>query len=371
MDFELSQEQVMMQDAIHASLSKLDASLPFANRWKEIAKTGIIGTCVDCEYGGLGLGAVDMLLMLEALAKTNSDNGLSFAIAAHTLACVIPIQKFGSQAQKEKYLKPLINGDMVMANAMTESESGSDVFNMQCKATKREDGFVLNGTKTFISNNSNSDLVLTYAVTNPEKGFFGGITAFLIERKNYSVGQQFSKMGLESCSLGEIIFENTLISPSMLLGKEGGGAVIFNHSMEWERICMTGLHLGTMQRVFQKTLQFVNDRKSAGQGIGKFQGISHSIADMQVLMEVSKSYAYKAAWQLDHKKEIGKAAAIAKLFVSNSVKTFMLQAMQIFGGYGYIKDYGIEQEVRDALAATIYSGTSEIQKNIIASNLGI
>lgn len=371
MDFKLSQEQKLMQEAIRASLRNLDHALPFSDRWKLIAGTGIIGTCVDFKYGGTGLAAFDMLLALEALAQANEDNGLSFAIAAHTLACVIPIQKYGSEVQKQKYLESLINGKMVMANAMTESESGSDAFNMQSKAIKKENDYILNGTKTFISNSSNSDLVLTYAATNSAKGFFGGITAFIIDKDKYQKGAVFSKMGLESCSLGEIIFDDVSIPSENILGKEGGGAVIFNHSMEWERICMTGIHLGAMKRVFDKMLHFVHDRKSAGQEIGKFQSISHAIADMKVLLEVSKSYAYHAARLLDYKKDIGKEAAIAKLFVSNSVKAFMLKAMQIFGGYGYITDYGIEREVRDALAATIYSGTSEIQKNIIASNLGI
>ena len=371
MDFELSQEQKLMQDSIHASLSKMDNSMSFIDRWKFIAQTGIIGTCVGKEYGGQELSALDMLLMLEALAATNSDNGLSFAIAAHTLACVIPIQKFGSDIQKQKYLKKMINGDLIVANAMTESESGSDVFTMQCKGIKQRDNFILNGTKTFISSSSRADLVLTYVSTNPDKGFFGGITSFIVERKDFSVGTDFKKMGLESCSLGEIIFNDAIISSDNVMGKEGGGAIIFNHSMEWERICMTGIHLGAMQRVMSKTLQFVEQRKSSGQVIGKFQAVAHAIADMQVLLEVSKSYAYLAAWQLDNIKNVSKTAAVAKLFVSNSIKKFMLQAMQIFGGYGYISEYGIEKEVRDALAATIYSGTSEIQKNIIASNLGI
>lgn len=371
MEFELSEEQALMQKSIHSATRKLNDHSSFKDRWKLVASTGIIGTCVDVEFGGSGLGALDMLLMLEALSTSNTDNGLSFAIAAHTLACVIPIQKFGSKEQKQKYLKKLISGDLVAANAMTESESGSDVFNMQCKAVKTSDRFILNGTKTFISNSSTSDIVLTYAITNAEKGFFGGITAFLIDKSQYTIGEDFTKMGLESCPLGEIFFDNTGIDTSAIVGQEGGGAVIFNNSMQWERICMTGIHLGAMQRVLDKTIKFVSERKSQGHKIGKFQVVSHALADMQVLLSVSKSCAYQAARQLDQKKEIGKAAAIAKLFVSNSVKTLMLQAMQIFGGYGYLKEYGIEQEVRDALAATIYSGTSEIQKNIIASHLGI
>jgi len=341
------------------------------DKWIYIANTGIIGTCVDVEYGGLGLSALDMILALEAMAKGSSDNGLSFAIAAHSLSCVIPINKYGSSIQKQNYLPDLISGKMIAANAMTESESGSDVFHLQCKAIKNGENYILNGTKTFISNSASSSLVLTYAATNPDKGFFGGVSAFIVDEGDYKIGTQFKKMGLENCSLGEIIFEETKLTESNLLGKEGGGAFIFNHSMEWERICLAGIHLGAMQRVLNKTIEFVKQRKSLGQSIGKFQGVSHAIADMVSTLDVARNYSYRAAWCLDNKKNVSKEAAITKLFVSNTVKNFMLQAMQIFGGYGYIAEYGIEQEVRDAMAATIYSGTSEIQKNIIASNLGI
>lgn len=371
MDFKLSSEQKLLQDTVFQAVSNIDCKLPLADRWKQLAETGIIGTCTGHEFGGSGLGALEMLLVLECLGKANKDNGLSFAIAAHTLSCVIPIQKYGTSVQKNKYLPGLISGEIIAANAMTESESGSDVFDMQCKAIKKEGSYFLNGTKTFISNSTASNLVLTYASTHPDKGFFGGITAFIVEKGNYSYGTEYRKMGLESCSLGEIVFNNSMLTDESVLGNEGSGSLIFNHSMEWERICLAGIHLGAMQRVMEKTLDFVKQRKSNGQSIGKYQGVSHAIADMQVSLEVAKCYAYKAAWLLDQQKNVSKEAAIVKLFVSNTVKNFMLQAMQIFGGNGYITDYGIEQEVRDALASTIYSGTSEIQKNIIASNLGI
>jgi len=371
MNFELSEEQRLLQENIFEAARKMPHDADFNQKWKYVADTGIIGTVIDADYGGLGLGAIDMLIALEALGKGSVDNGLSFAIAAHTLACVVPIHKYGSVAQKDKYLSALMNGSMIAANAMTESESGSDVFNLQCKAIKENDDYVLTGNKTFISNSAVSSVVLTYVATNPDKGFFGGLTSFIIDRKDYKIGQTFEKMGLENCSLGEIIFDGSRLSADAILGKEGGGAFIFNHSMEWERICLAGIHLGAMQRVMTKTIEFVKQRKSLGQSIGKFQGVSHAIADMQVALEVAQQYAYKSAWLLDHRKNISKEAAITKLFVSNSVKQFMLQALQIFGGYGYITEYGIEQEVRDSLSATIYSGTSEIQKNIIASNLGI
>jgi alkylation response protein AidB-like acyl-CoA dehydrogenase len=370
-NYELSKDQKLLQDAVYESARSIDNTLPFRNRWKYLANTGIIGTCVNRAFGGSDLGALEMLIALEALAKGNPDNGLSFALAAHTLACVIPIHQYGTEKQKQKYLPLLISGDLIAANAMTESESGSDVFNMQTKATKKGNNYLLNGTKTFVSNNEVSDLVLTYAVTNADKGFFGGISGFLVEKEKYSVGTQFQKMGLESCSLGEINFDNAELIQEDILGEVGGGGPVFNHSMEWERICLAGIHLGAMERVLAKTINFTKHRKSQGQSISKFQGVSHPIAEMQVLLEVSKSYAYKVARMLDRKQNVSKESAITKLFVSNSIKEFMLLAMQIFGGYGYISDYGIEQEVRDALASTLYSGTSEIQKNIIVSNLGL
>ncbi len=370
-NYELSKEQKLLQDSVYESSRSMDISLPFLNRWKYMANTGIIGTCINRAYGGSDLGAFEMLLALEAMAKGNTDNGLSFAIAAHTLACVIPIYQYGTEKQKQKFLPQLISGDLIAANAMTESESGSDAFNLQTKAVKNGSNYLLNGTKTFVSNNEPSGLALTYAATNSDKGFFGGITCFLVERENYSTGSPFKKMGLESCSLGEIYFNNTELTSDNILGEVGGGGPIFNHSMEWERICLAGIHIGAMERILAKTIEFTKQRKSQGQSIAKFQSISHALAEMQVLLEVSKSYSYKVAWMLDRKQNVSKESAITKLFVSNSVKKFMLQAMQIFGGYGYISEYGIEQEVRDALASSLYSGTSEIQKNIIASNLGI
>lgn len=371
MDFNLNEEQLLLQENIFESAKKTERSISNESRWKTVAATGISGLCIEEEFGGSGKGALEMIIALEAFAKGNPDNGLSFSLAAHTLACVIPIAKFGSTSQKKKFLPSLINGDLIAANAMTESESGSDVFNMLCKAVKKNENYLLNGTKTFVSNSTVANLVLTYALTNTEKGFFGGITAFLVEKNKFKTGTVFAKMGLESCPLGEIIFEDSGLTSDNILGKEGGGAVIFNVSMEWERICMAGIHLGAMKRVLDKTLEFVKTRKSQGKALSGFQSISHSLAGMATTLEVARTYAYKSAWLLDNQKSVGKEAAITKLFVSNSVKDFMLQAMQIYGGYGYTRDHGIEQEVRDALAATIYSGTSEIQKNIIAANLGI
>ncbi|HEX5002735.1 MAG TPA: acyl-CoA dehydrogenase family protein [Bacteroidia bacterium] len=371
MNFELSQEQSLLQESLFTAARALNPAEPVAQRWRQIAATGIIGTCVAKEDGGSGLGAIELLLLLEALAEGQQDNGLSFAIAAHTLSCVIPISRYGSAEQKKKFLPGLINGSLIAANAMTESESGSDVFTLKCKADKVNGKYKLNGTKTFISNCAEASMALAYASTDASKGFFGGLTAFLVEEDKFEKGTSFKKMGLESCSLGQLHFNGVELANESVLGKEGGGAVIFNYSMEWERICLAGIHLGAMKRVLEKSVAFVKQRFSQGQSIGKYQGVSHALAEMKTKLEVSRQYAYHAARSLDQKKNTGETAAIAKLFISNSVTSFMQQAMQLFGGYGYIADYGIEQEVRDSLAATIYSGTSEIQKNIIASHMGI
>ena len=370
-DFSLTNDQLLMKRSILDAVSKIKMESPFIEQWKQVAATGIIATCVDQRYGGSGLGAVDMLVLLEALSEGIQDSGLSFAIAAHTLSCVIPISEYGNDHLKEKLLPGLINGTMIAANAMTESESGSDVFTMHCKATKEGNKYRLNGTKTFISNASTSSIVLTYASSDAEKGFFGGLTSFIVEQGNYRLGSEFKKMGLDSCSLGEIIFDGCLVDESSVLGKVGGGGIIFNHSMEWERICLAGVHLGAMRRVLGKTINYVNERKSGGMGIGKYQGVSHQLAEMKLLLETATNTALKAAWSLDNKKDVSIEAAMCKLYVSNAVREFMLKAMQVFGGYGYVKDYGIESEVRNALAGTIYSGTSEIQKNVIASHLDI
>lgn len=374
MKHELSNEQLTMQESIFDWVLKniSTQTLSFDEQWKSIAQVGIIGLAVAKDKGGAGLGAFDLLLSLEALAKSSKDNGLNFAVAAHTLACVLPIAKYGNEKQITEILPRLINGDAICANAMTESESGSSVYQLQTKATENtSDTYQIQGTKTFITNGKVADYCLIYAETTANKGFFGGISAFILNKNQFICTQDFDKMGLSSASLAELHIPEITIPNNTLLGKKGAGAFIFNESMEWERTCIAGLHIGTMERVMQQVIQFVKTRKSNGISIHKYQAISHRIADMQVMIDTSKSLAYSSARMLDKQLNVSRESSTTKLYVSNCVRNFMLEALNIFGAYGYITEYGIEQEVRDALAASIYSGTNDIQKNIIVSNLGL
>lgn len=371
---EFTPEQINLQESIgHLARSVCsNSNWTFQQKWQAIAQSGIIGISIEKEKGGAGLGAFDLFIALEALARSSEDNGFNFALAAHTLACVVPIAKYGSVEQLTTILPQLIDGRAICANAMTESESGSNPYDLQTKAVELTEGqYQINGCKTYITNGAIADYCLLYAETSANKGFFGGLSAFLIDKSKYKCTHEFEKMGLESAHLSEIRIENCLIDSNSLLNKKGAGAIIFNESMEWERTCIAGLHIGAMERVMKKTIQFVKSRKSNGISISKYQSISYRIADMQVMIDTSRALAYNTARMIDKQLNVSKESSTTKLYVSTCVKNFMLQALDIFAAAGYIKDFGIEKEVRDALAATIYSGTNDIQKNIILSNIGL
>ncbi|HLC82581.1 MAG TPA: acyl-CoA dehydrogenase, partial [Bacteroidia bacterium] len=313
------------------------------------------------------------ILALEALGYGSDDGGLNFSICAHLLACVVPIWKYGNENQKKKYLPDLCNGNKIAVNAMTESESGSDVFNIKTTAKKHENGFLINGTKTFCSNGPVGDLILVYALTDESKGYYGGITAFIVDKnaKGFKVGQKYEKMGLRTSGISEVIFENVFVSEEDIVGGVGGGATVFNHSMEWERTGIAACHVGTMRKLLEKSIEYVQTRKSGNEVIGKKQAVAHRIANMKVQLEAASLLTYKAALGLEKNKENMIQAASAKLFVSEAFVASAIDTMQIFGGNGYMTEFGIERIVRDALGSTVYSGTSDIQRNIISRLLGL
>lgn len=216
--------------------------------WSKLGELKLPGLCIPEEYGGKGYDPLTTVLAFEALGEGCEDGGLCFAISAHLFACCIPILFHGSEEQKNAYLPKLSNGTWIAGNAMTESNSGSDAYNLSTSATKSGGHYVLNGKKTFVSNGPVADVVVTYASTNAEKGFFGGITSFFLERgrDGFEMSKAIEKMGTRTCLTGEATFSNLKVNESALLGKEGGGGMIFNQSMEWERICLGAVHLGTM-----------------------------------------------------------------------------------------------------------------------------
>jgi len=340
--------------------------------WEKCAEFGIQRLPIPEEYGGLGMDIMTCVATMEGLGYGCRDSGLLFAINSHIWTCESPILKFGSDYQKDKYLPGLCNGSLKGGHAMTEPDSGSDAFSMKCRAEKKGDRYIINGSKMFITNAPIADLLLVFAVTDPKKGF-AGISVFIVEKgfTGFSVGKPLDMMGLKTCPLGEVALQDCEVPEENRLGKEGAGAAIFNSEMEWERSCLFATHVGAMERDLEECVRYVNERRQFEKPIGKYQGISHKIADMRVRLELSRLVLYKVAWLKAQGKRAPLESAISKLFVSESYVENCMEALHIHGAYGYSTEMDFERSLRDSIAGKIYSGTSEIQKNIIASLLGL
>jgi alkylation response protein AidB-like acyl-CoA dehydrogenase len=257
MDFNLSSEQKLLRDSIvkfargelNHELIERDRAHTFPrDLWRKCAAVGLLGLPVSEEYGGIGADPLSCAIALEALGYGCRDGGLVFSICAHVLACAVPVWQHGSAAQKDRYLRGLCDGTLIGAHAITEPDSGSDTFAMRLRAERTDDGWRLNGSKTFISNGPVADIVVVFAVTDPDKGFHGGATAFLIERglAGFSTGQQFAKMGLRTSPVGELVFEDAIVPDDAVLGTVGGGASVFGTAMDWERSLLVAAHVGTI-----------------------------------------------------------------------------------------------------------------------------
>jgi L-prolyl-PCP dehydrogenase len=340
--------------------------------WKKCAEFGIQGMPMPEQYGGLQMDIQTCLATMEGLGYACKDSGLLFVINTHIWTCEAPILKFGTPEQKDKYLPELIKGSLIGGHAMTEPDSGSDAFSMKCKAEKRGDRYILNGTKMFITNAPIADMLLVFAVTDAKKGF-AGISAFIVEKDfpGFSVGKPLEMMGLKTCPIGEVVLRDCEVPEENRLGKEGSGAAIFNSEMEWERSCLFATHLGAMEKILEHCIDYAKVRNQFGKPIGKYQSISHKISDMKVRNELARLILYKVASMKAEGKRAPMEAAIAKLFISESYVQNCLDALQIHGAYGYSAEYDFEQYLRDAVAGKIYSGTSEIQRNIISTFLGL
>lgn len=377
MDFSLSPEQTEFRDAVvrfargeladdlHAREKRGEF---FVEGWRRCAAFGLLGLPVPQEYGGLGLDPLSSVLALEGLGYGCRDHGLVFAINSHLWTCVNPILGFGTDAQRARYLPRLVRGELVGGHAMTEPDAGSDAFAMRCRARKAGDRYILDGTKVFITNAPIADVLLVFAVTDPGRSF-GGASAFIVEKgfPGFSVGRPLELMGLKTCPIGEVVLEGCEVPAENLLGKEGSGNAIFSAEMEWERGCLFAAHLGAMERELEACVRHARERRQFGRPIGANQAVSHRIADMAVRIELSRLILHKVAWLKGQGKRTPRESAIAKLFVSESYVRNSLDALQLHGAYGYSTEYDLERHVRDALGGRIYSGTSEIQRNIIAS----
>lgn len=344
----------------------------FWEGWHKCAEFGIQGMPMPTEYGGLDLDTTSSLLAMQALGKSCRDGGFLFSLNSHMWTCEIPILEFGSEEQKSKYLPKMIEGKLVGGHAMTEPDAGSDAFSIQTTAKKTDKGYVLNGSKVFISNAPIADLLLVFATTNKKLGW-AGVTGFVVEKDNpgLEVSKPLDKIGLKTSPTGELSLVDCEIPESAILGRVGQGSAIFNSEMEWERSCLFACHLGAMERQLEDIVEYVKDRKQFGQSIGSFQAVSHKIADMKVRIEMGELILHKVAWLKSRGKRAPLESAIAKLVVSESYMASSIDALHLRGGYGFMSEYEADRDLLDACGGKIYSGSSEIQRNIIARFLGL
>jgi len=381
MDLEFTEEQLeIKKHAIRFAQKELNAEMVQRDReaifsrdlWKKCADLGIQGFAFPARYGGNDADIISTMLLMEGLGYGCKDSGLIFAMNGQMWTVQMPIFRFGSDAQKDKYLPKLCSGEWIGAHGMTEPGSGSDAFSLSTTARLDGDHYVLNGTKTFSTNAPMADVFIVFATVDKRKGFMG-VTGFIVEKgfPGFGVSQEIGKMGLRTAPMAELILEDCVVPAENRLGKEGNGAAIFDDAIEWERSCILASLIGGMERQLETCIKYANERKQFNKPIGKFQSVANKIVDMKVRLETARLILYKVAWQ---KKTHGKAtmdAAIAKLYLSECWVQSCLDAIQIHGGYGYTTEFELERDLRDSVASTLYSGTSEIQRNIIARFLGL
>ncbi|MBI3995015.1 MAG: acyl-CoA dehydrogenase family protein [Nitrospirae bacterium] len=380
MDFSFTQEQRQLRQsvldfaksALNGDLAKRDQTREFPrDLWKQCAEFGILGLPIPSEWGGRGLDMVSVFYALEGLGYGCRDNGLVFSMHAHLWGVAMPLLLFGTPDQKKKYLPRLCNGTMIGSIAMAEPESGSDAFNLKTRAVKKGAAYVLNGSKTLITNAPVAGLYLVFAAVEPPGPV--GVTAFLIERAapGLTVGRTLETMGLRSSPLGELSFQDCEVPAQNLLGKAGDGPAIFTGAMELERCGIPASHVGAMERILERCVAYARERRQFGKTIGEFQAVSHKVAEMRIRLETSRLLVYRAAWLKSQGKHALLEASITKAHVGDAYIQTCLDAVQIFGGRGYLTESELERELRDAIPSRIYSGTSEIQKKIIAGWLGL
>jgi alkylation response protein AidB-like acyl-CoA dehydrogenase len=340
--------------------------------WDRCGAFGIQGLPAKPELGGGGADAVTTMLALEALGYGCTDAGLVFSINAHLWTSVIPLTEFGSSEQQTRWLPRLCSGEAIGCHAATEPEAGSDVFAMASTARARDDGYVVNGRKTFITNAPIADLIIVFARTTAAVGPFG-ITAFLVEAgtPGCAVTGDMHKMGLRTSPMAEVVLEECFMPASAVLGEPGRGGGVFLASMRWERACIMASQVGTMRRAMEVCIDYARQRRQFGKPIAKFESIADKIADMKIAVDASRALVLRVGWLMDHGFDTTSEAAVAKAFVSEAAVRTQLDAIQIHGGYGYMVESEVERGLRDAVAGTIYSGTSQIQRRIIARQLGL
>jgi alkylation response protein AidB-like acyl-CoA dehydrogenase len=335
---------------------------------KQLGKLGFLGVVFPEELGGAGLGYIDYAIIMEELARVDPSVGL--ILAAHISLCTNHIYIAGNQEQRAKYIPKLTSGEWIGSWALTEPESGSDAGSMRTKAVKQGECWVLDGSKTFITNAQYASVVVTMAITDRAASQHG-VSAFLVEKDvaGFRVGKKENKLGMRASATGELVFTNCRLPESQLLGKPGEGFVDSLRILDGGRISIAALAVGTAQGAYDAALKYSMQRKQFGRPISEFQSIQNKLADMATEIDAARLLTYRAGWLKDQGQRVTKESAMAKLFASEIAVRVANEAVQIHGGYGFIKDYPVEKFYRDVKLCTIGEGTSEIQRLVIARQL--
>lgn len=377
MDFKLSDEQKMIQNMARDFAQKevapkameLDHKSEFpAIHLKKMAELGLMGMMVPTEFGGSGLDAVSYVLALEEISVACASTAVTMSVN-NSLYCG-PIVKFGTQAQKEKYVTPFASGQKLGAYALSEPGTGSDAANQKTTAKKVGNKWILNGRKNFITNGPNADAMVVYAMNDPEKKH-KGISCFIVEKNfpGFSVGKVEKKLGICASSTSEIVLDNCEVPEENVLGEIGKGFTIAMDTLDNGRIGIATQAVGIARAALEQATSYSKVREAFGQPIADFQAIQHFIADMATQTDAARMLVWRAAWMKDAGLNINREAAMAKLFASEVCGFVTNKAVQIHGGYGYIKEYPVERLFRDAKITEIYEGTSEIQRLVIARSV--
>jgi alkylation response protein AidB-like acyl-CoA dehydrogenase len=344
----------------------------FREAWTQCAAAGLLGSVVPVDSGGVGDDVVTTTLKLEGLGLGCRDNGLSYALASQMLSFQDALVRFGTDEQRTDILEPVCRGETIGAFAITEAASGSDTYAMSMRAEQVPGGWKLTGEKVHITLAPVADVALVFAVTNPDRGRWG-ISAFLVraDRPGVTFTETKPKQGLRTTPFGDIRLDGYLAGPADMLGVEGAGASIFAACMESERALVMASHLGAAERTLHDAIARANTREQFGRPIGAFQAISHRLVDMAMHHETARLLLYKAAAEVGLGRRSTLAAAMAKLGASEAIVSLTLDAARVHGAEGYVTEYEVERDVRDALGGLVYSGTSDIQKNVIAALIGV
>ncbi|HCO74976.1 MULTISPECIES: acyl-CoA dehydrogenase [Clostridium] len=377
MNFSLTKEQELVKQMVREfainEVKPIAAEIDVTERFpmenvEQMARYNMLGIPFPTEFGGAGGNNVSYAMTVEELSKVCGTTGV--IVSAHTSLCGAPIYQFGTQEQKEKYLTPLAKGEKLGAFGLTEPNAGTDAAGQQTTAVLEGDHYVLNGSKIFITNGGVADIFVVFAMTDKSKGT-RGISAFIVEKDfpGFSIGKVEEKLGIRASSTTELVFENCIVPKENLLGKEGKGFAVAMQTLDGGRIGIAAQALGLAQGALDEAVAYMKERKQFGRSIAAFQGLQWMVADMDVQIEAARLLVYKAAYKKDMGMPYSVDAARAKLYASEVAMDVTTKAVQLFGGYGYTKEYPVERMMRDAKITEIYEGTSQVQRMVIAGSI--